>query len=136
RSLCRSDWVVEKPMNNEQWAGTTEARPSPRTVLCLASYEKGAELVRECKRQGWHVLLVTRSALEHGDWPSESVDELFHMPDLADRRAVINGVSYLARQRRIERVVPLDDFDVQMAAAVREHMAIPGLGVSTAPQLR
>jgi hypothetical protein len=26
-----------------------------KTMLCLASYEKGAEFIRECKRQGWRV---------------------------------------------------------------------------------
>ena len=43
-----------------------------------------------------------------------------------DRKVVINTVSYLARTRRIDRIAPLDDFDVEMAATLREHLRIPG----------
>jgi len=54
-----------------------------KTVLCLASYEKGHEFLREAKRLGWHVLLLTVTALEAAGWPHESLDEVFYLPDLA-----------------------------------------------------
>jgi hypothetical protein len=44
------------------------------TVVCLASFEKGHEFIRECKRAGAHVLLLTVAALEHAAWPRESID--------------------------------------------------------------
>jgi len=47
---------------------------SPKTVLCIVSYEKGQEFMRECKRQGWYVILLTVSALEEGNLPRESID--------------------------------------------------------------
>jgi glutathione synthase/RimK-type ligase-like ATP-grasp enzyme len=102
-----------------------------RTVLCLASYEKGQEFIREAKRQGCHVILLTASGLENGDWPAESIDELYNMPDLTKVDDVIKGVSYLARTRNIDRIVALDDYDVWTAAALREHMRLPGIGDST-----
>jgi len=41
-------------------------------------------------------------------------------------------VSFLARPREIDRIIPLDDFDVEVAAALREHLRSPGMGDTTA----
>lgn len=108
----------------------------PKTILCIASYEKGQEFIRECKRQGCTVFLLTTQELEHADWPRESIDEMFYLPDLYNRTDVVLGVSYMARTRAIHRVVPLDDYDVEMAATLREHLRIPGMGESTARYFR
>lgn len=102
--------------------------PSPKTILCLSSYEKGQEFMRECKRQGWRVIFLTATGLENADWPRESIDELFYMPDLSRLDDVIRGVSYLARTRIIDYIVALDDYDVVTAAALREHLRIAGMG--------
>ncbi len=112
------------------------AEAEPRTVLCIASYEKGQEFIRQCKREGCHVILLTASGLEQADWPMESIDELFSMPDLTKVNDVINGVSYLARSHTIDRIVALDDYDVWTAAALREHMRLPGMGDSTVRYFR
>jgi len=112
------------------------AGSSPKTILCIASYEKGQEFIRECKRQGCTVFLLTTQELEHANWPRESIDEMFYIPDLYNRNDVILGVSYMARTRAIHRVVPLDDYDVEMAATLREHLRIPGMGESTARHFR
>src|SRR5262249_54569313 len=69
-------------------------------------------------------------------WARESIDEVFAVPSLTDRRAVINTVSYLARTRDITRIAPLDDYDVETVAMLREHMRIPGMGESTARYFR
>ncbi len=45
-------------------------------------------------------------------------------------------MSYLARTRDIDRIVPLDDFDVETAAALREHLRMPGMGDTTARYFR
>src|SRR5262249_38824470 len=47
-----------------------------------------------------------------------------------------NAVAYMARTRVIDRIVPLDDFDVEVAAALREHLRIPGMGGTTAHYFR
>ena len=108
----------------------------PLTVLCLASYEKGQEFLRECKRQGCRVLLVTAEKLRDADWPRESVDEFFYMPADFALDELTRAVSYVARTREIDRIVPLDDFDVETAAALREHLRIPGMGDTTARHFR
>jgi biotin carboxylase len=107
-----------------------------KTILCITSYEKGQEFIRECKHQGAYVILLTVSALEHAKWPRESIDELFHMPDLAKADEVIRGISYLARTRNIDRIVALDDYDVWTAANLREHLRIPGMGDSNVRYFR
>jgi len=115
----------------------TDARPI--TILCLASYEKGQEFIRECKRQECRVLLLTSESIALADWPRESIDEIFLMPDDNKKwklEDVIKGVSYLARRERIDRIVPLDDFDLETAAALREHLRVPGLGETSTRYFR
>jgi hypothetical protein len=51
------------------------------TILCIASYEKGQEFIRQCKREGWRVLLLTGESLRDADWPWESIDEVHFRPD-------------------------------------------------------
>ena len=101
-------------------------------LLCIASYEKGHDFLREAKRQGCDVVLLTSLKLkEKARWPTESIDEIFFMPDRDhewNRTDTINSVSFLARTRDFDAIVALDDFDVELAAALREHMRLPGIG--------
>jgi hypothetical protein len=108
----------------------------PLTVVCLASEVKGHEFLRECARQGCRVLLVTRLSLAEEDWPREAITESFYLPSLLQRDDLIKGVSFVARTRRIDRVVALDDFDVEQAALLREHLRVPGMGDTTARYFR
>ncbi|HSH04100.1 MAG TPA: ATP-grasp domain-containing protein [Anaerolineae bacterium] len=100
----------------------------PITVLFLATEYKGAAVVRECKAQGCHVILITEEEREHEPWPREAIHDFFMMPDLSDTQAVMNGVSYLARDRAIDVIIALDDYDVEMAATLREHLRLSGMG--------
>jgi biotin carboxylase len=109
------------------------ARP---TILALASYFKGQEFLREAKRLGARVLLLTREKLKDAEWPMESVDERFLMPDLHRRDDVIHAVSYMARSEAIDRIVPLDEFDLEMASTLREHLRIPGMGETSMRHFR
>ena len=110
------------------------------TILCLASYEKGHRFLIEAKRQGATVLLVTSLSLkEKAHWPLDSIDEIFYMPDRDkkwDRTDLLNAVSYVGRTRAFDRIVGLDDFDVETAAMLREHLRVAGSGESTARYYR
>jgi hypothetical protein len=107
-----------------------------KTILCLASYEKGQEFLRECKRAGSRVYLITLESLKNGDWPRESLNDTFYMPTLYDRESTIKAVSYLARSIQFDSIVALDDYDVETAALLREHLRIPGMGDTTARHFR
>jgi glutathione synthase/RimK-type ligase-like ATP-grasp enzyme len=110
------------------------------TILCIASYEKGHEFLREAKRQECSVVLLTSQSLQgKAAWPMESIDEIFFMPDedhVWNRADTIKAVSYLARTRVIDRIVALDDFDVELAASLREHLRVPGMGETTVRHFR
>ncbi len=110
--------------------------PHPLTILCIATYEKGQEFIRECRRQGCRVLLLTNDKLAEADWPRDAIDDTFYIPREIGRDDLIRAVSYVARRERIERIVALDDFDVETAALLREHLRVPGMGDTTARYFR
>jgi biotin carboxylase len=49
---------------------------------------------------------------------------------------VIDTVSHLGRTRTIDRIVALEDYDVEMAATLREHLRVPGMGETTSHYFR
>ncbi len=108
----------------------------PLTILCVASYFKGNRFLERCKREGCHVVLLTAESILNEPWAREYIDEVFAMPSFGDRQAVLNAVSYLARTRDFDRIAPLDDFDVELVALLREHLRIPGMGDTTARYFR
>ncbi len=100
---------------------------------------KGIDFIKECKRQGCRTLLITSQSLEHDPWPRESIDEIFYIPDkdkVWDINHVLLGISHVAKTETIDRIVPLDDFDVETAAILREHLRVPGMGQTTARYFR
>src|SRR5271155_2874370 len=131
RSIIRAHEEVGPGIRvaNVRRAQVPEARPL--TILCITSYEKGQEFLRACKDQGCRVLLLTVEKFRDGDWPRESIDEMFYMPPDLPTWAIINTVSYLARWQPIDRIVALDEFDLENAAALREHLRVPGMGLTT-----
>src|SRR5687768_3299301 len=106
------------------------------TILCLTSFEKGADLMRECHALGARVLLLTVESLRDADWPRPVLAGTYFMPSLYEREHVIHAVSYLARSERISRILALDELNVEMAAALREHLRLPGLNDSVARRFR
>lgn len=108
----------------------------PLTVLCLASYYKGVAFIRTAKQLGCTVLLITRENMAGEDWPHESIDEIFYMPNLRARPDILYAVSYIARSRSIDLIIALDDYDVETAGALRDHLRLPGLSESHARHFR
>jgi hypothetical protein len=105
----------------------SESPTSSRTFICLASYFKGVEFMRECKRQGCRVILVTKERILHEDWPRESLDDIIALPNDASPELFIYAVSQLGRPQKIDRVVALEEFDVVTAGLIREHLCIDGM---------
>jgi biotin carboxylase len=100
-------------------------------ILCISSYEKGQDFLRTCAELGVKPTLLTVDKLRHADWPREALEELTTMPEYMSAEQILNTVSWIARGRRFDRVVALDEFDLEMAAQIREHMRLPGMGVTT-----
>lgn len=112
----------------------------PLTFLCVATFFKGADFIRTAKMLGANVLVITKKSLEHEAWPRESIDEFFYLehdnnsPENMDM--LREGLAYVMRSRKIDRIVSLDDFDVEKAAFLREEFRIPGMGQTTAKYFR
>lgn len=101
-------------------------------ILCISSYEKGQDFLRQCAELGVKPTLLTVEKLRRADWPQEAIEDLATMPEGLSLEQILNTVSWMARGRKFDRVVALDEFDQETAAQVREHMRLPGMNISTA----
>ena len=101
-------------------------------ILCIASYEKGQDFLRQCADLGVKPTLLTVDKLRDADWPRDILGELATTPAELSREQILNTVSWMARGQRFDRVVALDEFDQETAALVREHMRLPGMNLSAA----
>ena len=108
----------------------------PLNIVCLATYFKGADFIRECKEQGSHVVLITKEKMLKEDWPRDSLDDLIAVPNDAGPALFIDLLAFLARKRKVDRVIALEEFDVVTAALMREHLCLPGLSSSHAKVFR
>ncbi|MBA2524647.1 MAG: ATP-grasp domain-containing protein [Pyrinomonadaceae bacterium] len=113
-----------------------DSETRPLNVVCLATYFKGVDFIRECKRRGCQVVLITKEKALGEDWPHESLDDLVALPNDAGPDLFIHLVSLLARQTKIDRIVALEEFDVITAAQIREHFCLPGMSSATARLFR
>jgi biotin carboxylase len=109
----------------------TMSDPRRLTFLCITTYEKGQEFMRECKRQSCRVILVTAEKLRDADWPRESLDDTFYLPAQIALADIVQAVTHLARTHKLDRIVALDEYDMETAATLREHLRIPGMGLTT-----
>jgi biotin carboxylase len=106
------------------------------TILCIATYRKGDEFLIAAHEQGCRVLLVTDEKLKDSDWPRGAIDEFFYVRRDMPEEDVRKGAAFVARRERIDRIVALDDFDVETAAMLREYLHVPGMGETTARAFR
>ena len=109
---------------------------SEERILCLTTYEKGQSFMRQCAAIGCKVLLLTLEKHRYADWPYDILDEIIHMPAGLTEEQITNTVTYLARSRKFARLLSLDEFDMETAAHLREHMRIPGIGRTTTTHFR
>jgi len=96
--------------------------------LCIASYEKGQDFLRQLAEMGVRPTLLTVDKLRDAAWPREELEDLATMPEGLTREQILNTVCWMARGRRFDRIVALDEFDIETAAQIREHTRIPGMG--------
>ena len=61
------------------------------TVVCLASYFKGNEFLRQLRRRGCRVVLVIKEKLRDEEWARDSIDETLTVPNGVQRRRLRRG---------------------------------------------
>ncbi|HVE83905.1 MAG TPA: hypothetical protein VND93_13695, partial [Myxococcales bacterium] len=108
----------------------------PLTILAIASYYKGDRFIQQAHQRGAKVYLLTLEKLLGESWPRHCLVDVFAQRDGPTVQDFINTVSFLARTIAFDRIVALDDFDVEVAATLREHLRIPGMGDTTARHFR
>jgi biotin carboxylase len=110
------------------------------TFLCVSSYFKGVDFLREAKAAGNKVYLVTGLHLKDQAWPHESLDDIFYFEgedsSSWNMNDLINAVAFKMRSIHFDRFVALDDFDVEKVAKLREQFRIPGMGDTTSRYFR
>lgn len=107
-----------------------------KNILCVASHLKGFHFMREARAMGCNVHLLTHEKLMDKPWPREVLSNVYAMPNFDDPVMVRNVVGYLSRQTRFDSLVPMGDYDVEVTAALREHLRIPGMGVTLSSHFR
>lgn len=113
-----------------------EASRAAVNVVCVASYFKGADFLSECARLGARVELLTRERTVNEPWPREALAGLHALPDHAGGELVVHAAAHLCRERKVDVLVALEEFDVITAALAREHLRLPGLDSSRARVFR
>lgn len=106
------------------------------TVLCLASFFKGLQLLTAYHRLGCRIVVVASMALRDQPWPEDCIDDLHFVPDMADIPSLLKGVNYLGREERFDLVVPMEEYCVEAAATLRAHLGCPGFDETTARRVR
>ncbi len=114
----------------------SQAEKQPLNIVCVATYFKGADFIRECKAHACHVVLITKEKMLKEEWPRESLDDLIAVPNDAGPALFIDLLSFLSRKAKVDRVIALEEFDVVTAALMREHLCLPGLSSSGAKIFR
>ncbi|MEP7291645.1 MAG: ATP-grasp domain-containing protein [Chloroflexota bacterium] len=102
----------------------------PLTILFFSSSFKGEVMLQTAKALGCRVILCTEESLRNQPWPRESIDEFFFVPDLRRYQDVTNGISWMCRGQVIDHILPMDEFEVELVALLREHLRLPGTGVT------
>jgi biotin carboxylase len=108
----------------------------PLNIVCVATFFKGGDFMRECHAQGCNVILVTKEKMQHEDWPRDILKETFVLPNDASVELFLDLVSHISSTTKPDRIVALEEFDVVIAALAREHLCMPGMSSNTAKTFR
>jgi len=111
-----------------------------KLFVCLSSEYKGVEFLKRLYDNGHEVFLVTSKIEADKDWPWPAIKDTFYL-DRDDRgkwddKQLTAGFSWLMRANKVDRIVALDDFEVERAAHLREVFRLPGMGETTSRHFR
>lgn len=97
------------------------------TILCLTHFFKGQRLLETFKELGCKIILMGMAQVQDRPWPPELVDEKYFFEDFTDLPGLLNAITYLASDHKIDLVVPLEEYSIETASHVRAHLGLPGL---------
>ncbi len=100
----------------------------PLRILAVASYFKGNRFLERLKAEGCEVYLLTVESVLAEPWAREVLKRVFAVRDFYDRRGLLNSVAYIFRSIQFDRIVALDDFDIEVGSFLREHFRMTDSG--------
>ncbi len=56
-------------------------------ILCISTYEKGQDFLRQCADMGVRATLITLDKHKNGDWPRESLEDIVTISETLNARA-------------------------------------------------
>ena len=80
--------------------------------LCISSYEKGQDFMRQCAEMGVKPTLLTVEKLCDAPWPRDVLEDVSLMSNDFTKDSLINTVCWMSRGRHFDRVIALDEFDL------------------------
>ena len=105
-------------------------------ILVLSCFNTGDPFIRRAKERGAKIWLLTKAKYLNKNWLRSGLEDVFAEPDGCAVAHTVNTVSFLSRKVKFDRIVPFDDVDVDVAAHLREHLRIPGMGETRARVFR
>lgn len=93
-------------------------------LVCVASDFKGNPFIEQAARRGCHITLVTKKKHADDAWVWDAIDHVHYVGDDSTPDDWLKTVVWLARQRRVDHVVGLDEFDVLPTARMRDFLQI------------
>ena len=96
----------------------------------------GLPFLHQLKLLGIRVLVMTQADRLHLDWPRDRLDGLYAVENIQDSALLRNAVGYLFRQEAIDRIIGLGEYDIELAASLREFFRLPGMPMSLAAHFR
>jgi biotin carboxylase len=103
----------------------------PLNILCIAGSLLGRPFMMEAKKLGHNVYVLTSSKRLDEAWPRDIITDIFGVPELFNETQVRNAISYIARDIKFDRIVPMGDWEMEVASFLREHFRSPGMGETT-----
>jgi hypothetical protein len=97
-------------------------------VLAIASYFKGNRFLEAVQAAGAECHLLTVESVLKEPWARHALADVYAVRDFHDRRGLANAVAYLFRDKPFDRIVALDDFDIEVGAFLREHFRMTHTG--------
>lgn len=85
----------------------------------------------EAKKQGHNIYLLTSAKRLDEPWPRDIITDIYAVPQLFNETEVRNAISYIARDVKFDRIVPMGDWEMEVASFLREHFRSPGMGETT-----
>src|SRR5260221_10318386 len=118
------------------WIRMSAAESKQLNISFFATFIKGGGFILECQAWGGQVILMTKEKMLHEEWWRDVIDEIFAVPNDAPVELFFDLFSHIAKSRKVDRIVALEEFDVVIAALTREHLCRPGMSSSTAKTFR